>query len=312
MRRIFLFLLLAASSASAQDFLGYSHSNYAGIVGAAYNPASIADHRYSMDILLCGASIELGNNYAGFRRSTFMSGSMTSADLVLRDRPFRKSVFFRNEILLPGIMFSNEKMGWGVDLRVRTYMNVDGVEPNLAHLLVYGLDDPSQYNIEQHNRHVGLNFMSWAELAGTYAKVTFKGAEHFVSAGIRPKFLLGLGSAYAYVNDLDYVYHNDSTLTIFEAQAKFGHSSNFQFTDSYAMSYKVGFNPGVGLDAGIVYENRPDILQNDKTSRKPKAWPGFRERPEYLYRVGISLTDLGFIYFNHGELSDEYAVNASL
>lgn len=310
--RLSMLLFLATTVSSAQDFPGYGHSNYAGITGAAWNPASLADNRYSLDIQLIGGSLELANNYAGIRPSQLRTGSLTSNDLVLRNRPFRKSVFFRNQILLPGVMFSNDKTGWGIDLRIRSYINVDGVEENLAHLLVFGLKDPPQYNIEQHNRHVGFNYMSWGEIAGTYSRVTFKGAGHFVSMGVRPKFLLGLGAAYAYVNDLGYMYHNDSTLTIYDASAKFGHSSNFRFAGGgFGMSYKVGFNPGLALDAGIVYENRPEELQPHNKNKK-KSWPGFRDRPEYQYRIGAAITDLGFIYFNHGEFSDEYTVQANL
>ena len=135
--RIFLFLipLLVSLSATAQDLLGYGHSTYAGIAGASYNPASLADSRFSMDILLIGAGVEAGNNYVGVKRSEFRDPYFGSSNLYLRTRNTKKAVVFRNEILLPGIMFSNKDFGWGVDMKIRSYVNVDGVEPELARFL---------------------------------------------------------------------------------------------------------------------------------------------------------------------------------
>ncbi|HEU4716744.1 MAG TPA: hypothetical protein VFU15_02880 [Bacteroidia bacterium] len=107
---IFAFVFSLAKL-SAQSFCGYEHSNYAGIVGASYNPASLADNNYSLDILLFGFDVEGANNYVGVKRKDMFHPDFGPEHFWLRDRPFKKSVFFRNEILLPGIMFSNEKYG---------------------------------------------------------------------------------------------------------------------------------------------------------------------------------------------------------
>src|ERR1044072_4421511 len=207
MRVALLFaVFFIAVSCSAQDLLGYGHSNYAGIAGASYNPTSLADNRFSMDILLIGAGLEVANNYVGVKRSEIRNTDFGTQNLYLHTRDTKKSVFFRNEVLLPGIMFSNEKFGWGVDMKVRSYMNVDGVETELAHFLAFDLDDPPNFDQAMFNRHIGIQALSWFELGGTYAKVIRTGAEHFLSVGARPKLLLGLGAAYVFVNDAGYAF----------------------------------------------------------------------------------------------------------
>lgn len=308
---IFPLLLLASVYCPGQDFLGYAHSQYAGIAGASYNPASLADNKYSLDILLLGGGLEVSNNYIGIRRTDIRRSDFGTDYFKLRDNPFKKSAFVRNEILLPGFMVSNEKYGWGIDLKVRTYVNVDGVPEKLAHILTYELNDPPNFNDEFYSRHIGVDLLSWGEIGATYAKTIWTGAEHYVSVGLRPKFLLGLGSAYVYVNDATYEFYNDSTLYS-GGTVKFGHSDNFVFAQGYRMSYRLGFNPGFGIDAGIIYEHRPDEMQNSKDSKKEKPWPGFRERPKYKYRIGAAINDLGAIRFHYGELSDEYTFSASL
>ncbi|MGL5891316.1 MAG: hypothetical protein ACRC3B_15610, partial [Bacteroidia bacterium] len=92
----FLFLLLFISgSLSAQDFPGFTASPYSGIAGLAFNPATAADHAYSTDILLAGASLELGNNFAGFRRADIGKANFGINDIKIRDWNTRKTVFTR-------------------------------------------------------------------------------------------------------------------------------------------------------------------------------------------------------------------------
>jgi hypothetical protein len=310
--RFFLISFILPIFSLAQNFLGYGHSNYAGIVGASYNPASLADNNYSMDILLCGGGIEVGNNYVGVKRSS-LDANFGPQDMFLRERNTKKAAFVRGEILLPGIMFSNGKTGWGIDLKIRTYANVEGISRDLAHIFAFELKDPLHYEHTLYNRHLGVTALSWMEIGGTYAKTIWTGAEHFVAAGVRPKFLLGLGGMYAFIKDAGYNFRDDSTLSIARATADFGISDNFTFDASGQPSWRFGFNPGLGMDAGIIYEFRPDVMQKDeKEKKKEKPWPGFRQRPAYKYRVGISLTDLGIIHFHHGEFSDKYALESNL
>jgi hypothetical protein len=304
--------LLISMQAFGQDLLGYGHSNYAGISGASYNPASLADSRFSMDIQVFGFGVEVANNYVGVKRIDMYRSDFDVNYLHLRTRDTKKSVFFRNEVLLPGIMFSNEKFGWGVDMKVRTYANVDGVENELAHIFLMELKDVPQYNQALFNRHIGIQALSWMEIGGTYAQTIWTGAEHFVAVGARPKFLLGLGAAYAFVNDAGYSFRDDTTLNLVRGDVEFGHSNNFAFDAAFNPSYRIGFNPGIGVDFGIVYEFRPDAMQDQKTEKKEKPWPGYRERPKYKYRIGASVTDLGFVHFRHGEFSDHYTVNANM
>ncbi|HEU4716745.1 MAG TPA: DUF5723 family protein [Bacteroidia bacterium] len=193
-------------------------------------------------------------------------------------------------------------------MKVRTYFNVDGIQPPLAHLLAEGFTDPSDYNTGYHNRHIGINECTWFEIGGTYAKTIWTGADRFVSIGVRPKFLLGLAAAYVFIDNADYEFYNDSVMALFGGNLKFGHSDNFSFNENFQPSYRIGFNPGIGLDAGIIYEFRPGDMQ--KNEKPGKEWPGFRDRPVYKYRIGASLTDLGIIHFRSGAFTDQYSVSS--
>lgn len=308
-RFLFFPVLFCCCFLHAQDINGYYQENYSGIVGAAFNPASLSDNNYSLDILLGGIALEAGNNYVGVRRSDIFRADFNNSLLLRRDWQTKKAGVARASVLLPGMMMSNEKMGWGIDMRIRTYLNIDGVEQKLAHTLSYELNDPPYFGQSMHNRHIGVTGLSWFEINGTYAKTIRSGGDSYLSVGIRPKLLWGLGAAYAFVNDANYIFYNDSTLNVDAANARFGHSDNFTFNSALQPSWKLRFNPGLGVDAGIVYEHRPATLQQDAGKFRP--WPGFRKRPNYDYRIGVALTDLGAIFFRHGELSDTYEAGAN-
>jgi hypothetical protein len=59
---------LAALSIQAQDYIGFHSSNYAGVSKARYQPASIADSRFIVDVNLFGLDLNFGNNYLGVKR----------------------------------------------------------------------------------------------------------------------------------------------------------------------------------------------------------------------------------------------------
>jgi Family of unknown function (DUF5723) len=308
--RLLFLLLLMSGSISAQDFPGYSISPYAGIAGLSFNPATAADHSYSKDILLCGASLEAGNNYAGFRRADIGKPNFGINDVKLHNWNTRKAAFVRATVLGPGVMISNDKIGWGIDVKVRNYVNVDGVDQELAELIAFGFDNPPQFNRDYSNRRLSINAASWGEIGFTYAAVLRYGAEHYLSAGIRPKLLLGLAAVHVDLSDASYSVPNDSIIQLYAGELRFMHSDQLTFNSALQPSWGFRTSPGLGLDAGVIYEFRPDALQKKQENRR--SWPGYRERPYYKYRIGLAVQDAGIIRFRRGELSDQYTVSANL
>jgi hypothetical protein len=173
---MFLLIEMPSPGVHAQSLIGYNQSLHAGVAGASSNPATLADHFFSMDILLGGASVEMANNYIGIRRADIRRPGFGAKYFYLHNSDTKKAAFFRGEVLLPGIMFSNEKSGWGIDLKLRTYFNADGIERELAHFLAFSLNDPPNFNMELSNQHIGINAMSWMEIGAAYAKTVSSSA----------------------------------------------------------------------------------------------------------------------------------------
>ncbi|HLC82950.1 MAG TPA: DUF5723 family protein, partial [Bacteroidia bacterium] len=263
-------LMLTASS-FAQDFLGYINSNYSGVTGTDLNPANVVDSRYKTDICLTGASFALYNNYVGMDKSALKKdkddGHYYAFDdtlfrekyLTTRDNNINKSLYFSNQIYGPSFLVSiNRKNAFAVKTKLRTLINIDGLEPELAKLAYSELQDSSLWRQKHSNQNFSAQTMTWAEYAICYGHVFKDDGAHAFKAGITAKYIQGIQSAYMNIKDLDYNFTNDTTLSLFQSDVNYGHSSTYE-GDKIELGYKNASLFSWGLDLGVVYEFRPDF-----------------------------------------------------
>lgn len=300
------------------------------------NPACIADSRYKVDVLFSGLSFNLSNNYVGIKKTAFAhpNGSFISAIkdtmgtgfpafndtnfqgkyLVTNDNANVKSAFLSNRIQFPSFMVSlNEKSSIAITTEMRTMVNIDGFEEPLAQLSYYGFNRPNLWLQPFTNDHVSIQYMSWLEMGVDYARVVVDHNENFLKIGIRPKLLLGLGSAYLFADNMKYLANNKDTLTFFNSQIQYGHSTNFDFPTNQPATYNLKgtvSHPGIGFDFGMVYEWRPDYAKYKyDMDGETNLW--MRSKNKYKLRVGVSVTDLGSIKFDRGLLSNNFIANVN-
>ena len=139
--------------------------------------------------------------------------------------------------------------------------NLDGISQQIISLFEKELDFTVTQNNRIQNKNLTVVQMAWAEYGLTYAKVLNDKGKHFLKAGITPKLLQGLESAYLLVKDLDFLFSTKDTLSYFSTNFSFGHSANINsplksnqpLRDTYHRVAK----PKLGLDFGIIYEWRP-------------------------------------------------------
>lgn len=328
MKRILhsLFFIILAFAAQAQDFLGYSNSNYSGVSGIDLQPASIVDSRYKFDATVVGFSLNFANNFVGIKREAFKydKNYTDSAsfwpfkhmrafsnpdfqDLYLKQRvnDQNKSVYLSNQIVLPSFMVTlNRKSALAFNWRIRTYVNVDGVEAELANLIYSGLKDSIYWQRTFKNENFSIQTMTWAEYGATYGRVLMDNGDHFLKGAGRVKFLQGLQAAYMFVRELEYDFTNDDTLSLFNSDVSYGHSTNFDI-DGDQVKYKLVSKPSVGLDLGFVYEWRPDH-KNHKYDLDGETNLWYRNQNKYKLRIGFSALDIGTIKFEKGEGSRNF------
>lgn len=355
MKKALLAVLFAGSAfiSRSQDFLGYSSSNYNGITGVINNPANVVESRMKFDMTLVGLNFGVGNNYLGVKRMAFNhSGKAFSKDAyypAFADPNFNvnylhevtndkeKAIFLGLRVNGPSFLVNlNRKNAIGFTSSARTYVNVDGITPELARLVFYDIGrGVGGYQVQDllgkqfSINHLSANIMSWLEYGLTYGHVFRDKDEHYFKAGGTVKYLQGIASAYLNVKDLQYRFNNDSILGVFHTDVNYGHSENLEFPNvkdksnaninpfvddptlpgTFSGGYpKLASFPGFGLDLGVIYEYRPDYAKYKyDMDGQTDLWR--KDKNKYKLKVGVSLIDLGSIKYAKGKLSNNFTVD---
>jgi len=338
MKKLLLALLSIASfsfNSFSQIMSDYAYSNYSGVNAVDFNPSFIADSRFRLDVNVVGLGMQLENNYVGMSKTAlahpgnsffgavkdtsgkgfpgFNDPNFQNDYLTTRNNSDMKSVFFSTRVMLPlSFMYTiDQKSAISITGEFRTYLNVDGIQNPLAQLAYSGFKDSTLWLKQFSNDHLSMQMMAWHEIGVDYARVIVDNNKNFLKIGIRPKLLIGLGDAYFYADNLKYLANNNDTLTFFSSHIQYGHSANFDIDpNTSALSYleKSVSHPGIGLDLGATYEWRPNY-QDFKYDMDGETNLWKRSKNKYKLRVGMSVTDIGSIKFDRGQLSNNFVAD---
>ncbi|HSH66674.1 MAG TPA: DUF5723 family protein, partial [Bacteroidia bacterium] len=320
---LILIILCGVSKLStAQDFLGYINSNYAGVTGTDLQPASVVDSRFKADIAIFGLSFNGYNNYAGLKKSAFdHTGGLFKGDypafqdtafadhyLTRKNTAQKKSLHLANQLYLPSFMITiNSKNAIAFKWKIRTLINLDGVSNDLATLISNKLDYPTLFSLKLKNENLSMQTMSWAEYGITYGHVLKDEGANFIKAGATVKLLQGLQAGYMKIDNLNYEFTTDSTLSLFQSEVSYGHSTNFDINQSN-VKYKYVSNPSVGFDLGIVYEWRPDH-EKYRYDMDGETNLYRKDQNKYKLKIGLSLVDIGKVKFKKAERSRDFVAD---
>ena len=337
---VFSVTTLISNCSYSQNYLGVIHSNYAGIMGADLQPASIVDSRFIVDVNLFSLNIDAWQNAKNFnadilpRRNWLYSLRKDTAwqndpdlyenafsDITDYDSPNAKprDIYTNVQLDVLNFMFHiNPKIAVGFSAKVRFINNVDEINPELGRLAEDGLDYSPLWNTQIDGSLLSQNAMAWAEYGINYAQVISDEGQHFFKAGGRLKFNQGLASSYLHAGDLDFRLLNKDTATTLRSNFNFGYSENinqyledeqnggtdFSFNEFFNLTSKLG----LGLDLGFVYEWRPD-WKDYKYDMDGETNIWRRDENKYKLRVGASLLDLGGMRFTKTGRSRDFSVD---
>ena len=319
------FLLFCSKEFLSQDYFSYGGGNFSGLNQVISNPAAATDNRLKLDILPFGFDFNFNNSWFAVKREALdYTGKITKPSSLqfpltwknstpnVPDNVFKnfnilrsqgnKSVILENRVLLPSALYQiDTKNAIAFTWSVRQIANIDGLSPDLTYLFEKEMD----LSVTQNNRVQVKNFsavqMSWAEYGLTYARVLEDKNKHFLKAGITPKLLKGLESAYLVVKDLDFLLSTKDSNSYFNTNFSYAHSSNFKspFSDDNTVSdfYKGSAKLRLGLDLGFIYEWRPHFQKYKyKPNGKQLSWR--KDLNKYKVKFGAAIVDIGKIKFD--------------
>ncbi|MEY4002824.1 MAG: hypothetical protein RIT07_866, partial [Bacteroidota bacterium] len=166
-----------------------------------------------------------------------------------------------------------------------------------------------------------INTDKWQEWFFSVAAVTRDKGRHFTKWGATGKILLGMGAGHLGVNGGSYRFNNNNQVEFNDLQSTWFHTEDQSATrtlnNPFGMKFDFLQGAGLGADLGFMYENRPK--QNRKRYNNPWFSCLDEDDNEYKWRIGASLTDLGFIVYggqsrviNNKDVSATWNINRNL
>lgn len=308
---VFAIMVLSGHHLRAQEMFGLVNGNYAGTHGISLNPSSMHNYKTFLDINLLSLGFHLDNNYLYYSKKELglfdlfkrgfkipeheMDYGTATRTLYTYSSISDKDFFSSIRIDGPSAMIVIKENAFALNTAFRTNIAANNVPYHLANFVYLGLNYRPQHNINYIDKSpVRFGTMSWGEIGISYARTFYKFNRDVISAGISIKKLLGISGMYIKGDYLNYMVLNDSTIDIRRVRTEIGTALPLDYSASTA-----DFNPlvkggGWGFDLGITYRRLKKGYQTQYIHRLCE-----QRYEDYLYRVGFSLIDIGYIRFKH-------------
>lgn len=295
---LFVFLFLSQTIFS-QEQLGMRLERYAGIYGAAINPANTAFTPHNWEVSLFNADVFFENSYA-FLRKTSLQNALRNTDKIVsladtsaENPPARDAILqdfadgarkmhFVTQTRLAGPAFSfrfGENNVVGLTTAFRTNVSSYQIPKILAYQTVSNLPRNQAVNIPP----AGISGMAWGEIGLHYSRLEEIG-DLKMAWGLSPKILLGYEGFFTRAQSkFDYTQRNGDTVAFGSAKWDYAFTTaNFIGNNDEVKLRRQG--SGFGLDLGVAWAS-------------PSS--GGEDEDGYAWRAGISLVDVGFVRFKN-------------
>ena len=302
-----------------QERLGMVTGNFSGSAGVSINPASIANSRIRIDYGLFSVHSFVENNYFylpaeqasfikiidGTYRFPFFAkpygeGSRNVYSYYMD--PSDKDIFVNTRIDGPSAMFGLNDHIFAVHSSFRVVSSTRRLPYDIANFSYYAMDFYPQHNIYYQRENYAMASMAWWEIGFSYATILARPFRSLWSAGITLNWVGGYSGAYVDGRQTDYIVYNDSILNVDYLDGELGLSLPVDYqTDEVDFSERMIRGTGLGVDLGITYQYRDKPYM-----RKYKGMYYRKKFEDYLYKIGFSLLDLGWVTFRHNAQRHAY------
>tara|TARA_B100000809_G_scaffold66115_2_gene62811 strand:- start:6804 stop:8213 length:1410 start_codon:yes stop_codon:yes gene_type:complete len=280
----------------SQENSGIVHSNYAPTNSVLINPSSIGDSKVYWEINLIGASAFIDNNYVYSPNFSILSALRSSEPLdepIDNFKPGNKSAYVDVALHGPSFYLNLGKHAIGLTTQLRTVVDGRNIDANLSKFMYEGFKYFPQRGIEYSTANTKINTMTWGELGINYAYTFKQKSNNMYIGGISIKRLYGFSHLGINIKDATYTVPDTTNVQFSNIDAKYGFSSP---------SFNAG--RGWGIDIGFTYKKTLEEVD----AYIPYSKKSGCKKPDYLYKLGISLLDLGYISFNgdsyYGEIKE--------
>ena len=316
-------LVAAPGTASAQNNTGMATGNYAGVSGLWLNPANAVDSRYKFDVNIIGINSYFSNNYLLVNNTAIVRRLFYKAPYnesftdvkkdLLEEGTVNGKVYARTEnniqFPLSFIITTGKKSAIAVTMANRTANRLDSLNPSTAKLFYDELRNPSLYNTLMNNDSLRYNFLNWQEVGFTYGRVLVGKGNIFFKAAVTAKWLGAGAGGFIAADKLSVTFKDSNTVSLNSPLIRYGRTAT---ADLGQFARKNIFNniedQSLGIDAGVVFELRAKMKKFKYVDEDEKTVLR-RDLNKYIFRLGISVVDIGSFTFNRKTLTNDHSAN---
>ncbi len=318
----FFLTLISHKGIGQNNIIGLSSGNYAGIYGVYNNPAYIQNNFSYNNISILGIGMYINNNYLVLRKEDhsllkFMSLDFSFPTFVDENGKDKEMDDIYNKSLkqayqkafVNGISYmqSYNNFGFSISTRGRMFSRVKNLSYNLAKLIYEDLNFEPLHNIIFDNQiSQSIEQLSVTEIAAGLAYNIKSKNYTKIDIGFSAKYLMPISGVKLYIDNVNYYLIDRNTLTINELNGTFDASFPYDFNTKKVPGTGGWIKgSGFGFDFGIFITKTKKIGRKKYMKRAENV-----KKVYYKYRIGLSINDIGLVYFNNNALSHKYK-NAS-
>ncbi len=311
---VFLLVFCFSMPLLSQEKIGLATNNYGGVYSNQMNPAVSLGSKVFFDFNFVGTDVFFENNFLFIHKEDYnlidyLSRAPTWPVSGVRGSGLDYSIsdelvqgYQQIDVMGPSVSFSLTKHTIGLFSKMMQVASINDLPRDIAMLMYEGLEYDTFYGTEFSHGAFDMSTMGWWEIGGNYVYVFREKQRYVFSAGINLQVMFGYTGINTNVERIDCTLHNDDSLSIRNFNAGIGFSVPIDFeTNDYPAAGAKFKGKGFGIDLGAVYVRKKEL----RTTLNSKRYCSF-EPGDYLYKIGLSVLDLGKITYKENARQHRY------
>ncbi|MFM7725692.1 MAG: DUF5723 family protein, partial [Flavobacteriales bacterium] len=278
-----LILTILALRIAAQDNLGIAGSTRSPVNTLWNNPSTIVDSRAFIDFQLIGFDIFAKNDLVYLKgKELSVANFDTMTTVPLRKQNTAYTAFGDIRVGGPSISFAVKKHAFAVSTSARVVTDLRGIPSKAYDWALLGFDAPGEKNKINSVRNVRANALAWGELGFTYGTIVRRRGTAITQAAVTVKRLFGYAGVGLRLDSWNYIISDSNSIETREIVGQYGFNDP---TTAYINGK--GWGADIGITHKVKYKNAEGYEPHSPCTDG-----------DYLYRIGISLLDVGRIRFS--------------
>lgn len=276
---LFLFLV----PGFAQENMGIVHDNFLPTQGMKLNPSAIADQKPWLSFQFFSLGIYARNNLAFIENSKPQwSDELSEASFDLTKNDLR--AYLDAEVYGPSVSFTIQDHAIGLHTAVRSFTSIKNIPKELGEFITgetFEEISEGHYTL----KNLDAQSLTWGEVGLTYGYIFKKEGNDLWALGIGINRLMGINAGGL-----------DMTEAKLEIRDTLDYGMVSELNGRYYFS-QPSFYAGRGwsTNLGVTFKK----MEDDVSNHIPHSPKGNCIVPDYRYKIGISLIDLGSISFKN-------------